>query len=279
MKNNDRKILESLITKYGKSGVNLAINRLNENNENPKSGIFIESHDHLNCDSFRILVLDNDVNILKNDPLEIECESQYSGKQYIENLEPKYGNDYIEVNYVGDLWEKSLCLINAVKALHIKYPELPIYCFTMGWNTWKGEYIDEQKAFNRIFSEYLRGISFEFIPGTMGEFLKSNMNESLNENFGQTINGAQNTTLEDYERYWNVNIEVVYFNKDNNKCAIYMWMPEDETVNEIPEALLEDGIVFERNGMNYWFEPIPSDCYLTHNGTCISLGGYAYPEY
>lgn len=89
MKNNDRKILESLISKYGKSGVNLAINRLNENNENPKSGIFIESHDHLNCDSFRILVLDNDVNILKNDPLEIECESQYSGKRYIENLEPK----------------------------------------------------------------------------------------------------------------------------------------------------------------------------------------------
>lgn len=280
MKNNDRKILESLISKYGKSGVNLAINRLNENNENHKSGIFIESHDHLNCDSFRILVLDNDVNILKNDPLEIECESQYSGKRYIENLEPKNGNDYIEVNYVGDLWEKSLCLINVVKALHIKYPELPIYCFTMGWNTWKGGYVDQQKAFNSIFSEYLRGLSFKFIPGTMGEFLKNNnMNESLNENFGQTINGIQNTTLEDYERYWNVNIEINYFNKNNNRCVIYMWLPEDETINEIPEALLEDGIVFERNGMNYWFEPNPSDCYLTHNRTCISLGGYAYPEY
>ena len=176
----DRKILETLITKYGAKGVNSAINRLNEHNENPKSGIFIESHDHLNCDSFRILVLDNDVNILKNDPLEIECESQYSGKRYIENLEPKNGNDYIEVNYVGDLWEKSLCLINVVKALHIKYPELPIYCFTMGWNTWKGGYVDEQKAFNSIFSKYLRGLSFEFIPGTMGEFLKNNnMNESL----------------------------------------------------------------------------------------------------
>lgn len=32
MKNNDRKILETLITKYGKSNVNLAINRLNEKN-------------------------------------------------------------------------------------------------------------------------------------------------------------------------------------------------------------------------------------------------------
>lgn len=31
MKNNDRKILESLITKYGKSNINLAVNRLNEN--------------------------------------------------------------------------------------------------------------------------------------------------------------------------------------------------------------------------------------------------------
>lgn len=175
----DRKILETLITKYGAKGVNSAINRLNENNENLKSGIFIESHDHLNCDAFRILVLDNGENVLKNDPLKIECESQYSGKQYIENLEPKYGNDYIEVNYVGDLWEKSLCLINVVKALHIKYPELPIYCFTMGWNTWKGGYVDEQKAFNSIFSKYLRGISFEFIPGTMGEFLKSDINESL----------------------------------------------------------------------------------------------------
>lgn len=101
----------------------------------------------------------------------------------------------------------------------------------------------------------------------------------LNENFGQTINGAQNTTLEDYERYWNVNIEINYFNKNNNRCVMYIWLPEDEIVNEIPEALLEDGIVFERNGMNYWFEPNPSDCYLTHNRTCISLGGYAYPEY
>ena len=35
----------------------------------------------------------------------------------------------------------------------------------------------------------------------------------LNENFGQTINGAQNTTIEDYEYYWNVNIEINYFNK------------------------------------------------------------------
>lgn len=183
MKNNDRKIIESLITKYGKSNVNLAVNRLNENNENPKSGIFIESHDHLNCDAFRILVLDNGVNVLKNDPLEIECEGQYSAKQYIEKLEPKYGNDYIEVNYVGNLWEKSLCLINVVKALNMKYPELPIYCFTMGWNTWKGEYENVQKFFNDIFSKYLRGISFEFIPGTMGEFLKNNnMNESSKTN-------------------------------------------------------------------------------------------------
>ena len=111
---------------------------------------------------------------------------------------------------------------------------------------------------------------------------KSNVNlaiNRLNENFGQTINGIQNTTLEDYERYWNVNIEINYFNKNNNRCVMYMWLPEDKTVNEIPETLLEDGIVFERNGMNYWFEPNPSDCYLTYNGTCISLGGNVYPEY
>lgn len=278
MKNNDRKILESLISKYGKSGVNLAINRLNENNEKPKSGIFIEYHDHLSCDAFRILVLDNGVNVLKNDPLEVEATYRYSGNKYIAKLEPKYG-DYIEVDLVHS-YGGDLCLTKVVKELHAKYSNLPIYCFTEGFYTFKGEYKNVQDVFNKIFSERLKNLSFKFIPGTMGEFLKNNnMNESLNENFGQTINGIQNTTIEDYERYWNVNIEVVYFNKDNNRCAIYMWLPEDEIINEIPEALLKDGIVFERNGMNYWFEPNPSDCYLTHNGTCISLGGYAYPEY
>ena len=120
------------------------------------------------------------------------------------------------------------------------------------------------------------------LEALISKYGKSNVNlaiNRLNENFGQTINGAQNTTLEDYEHYWNVNIEINYFNKNNNRCVMYMWLPEDETVNKIPESLLEDGIVFERNGMNYWFEPNPSDCYLTYNGTCISLGGYAYPEY
>lgn len=274
----DRKILETLIAKYGAKGVNNAINRLNENNENLKSGIFIEYHDHISCDAFRILVLDNGVNVLKNDPLEVEAVSSYTGKRYITKLEPKYNNDYIEVDFVRS-YSGDLCLVKAVKELHAKYSNLPIYCFTEGFYTFRGEYKNVQELFNDIFSEYLRGLSFEFIPGTMGEFLKSDVNESLNENFGQAINGAQNTTIEDYEHYWNVNIEINYFNKNNNQCVIYMWLPEDETINEIPEALLEDGIIFERNGMNYWFEPNPSDCYLTYNGTCISLGGYAYPEY
>lgn len=278
MKNNDRKILESLISKYGKSNVNLAINRLNENNENPKSGIFIQYHDHISCDAFRILVLDNGVNVLKNDPLEVEVMSGYTGKQYITKLEPKYNNDYIEVDFVHS-YSGDLCLVKAVKELYAKYSNLPIYCFTEGFYTFKGEYKNVQEFFNNIFSKYLKGISFKFIPGTMGEFLKSNMNESLNENFGETINGYQNTTLEDYEHYWDVSIEILYFNKNNNKCEIYMWLPKDEITDKIPEALLEDGIIFERNGMDYWFEPIPSDCYVTYNGICILLSGYAYPEH
>lgn len=177
----DRKILESLIAKYGAKGVNNAINRLNENNENPKSGIFIEYHDHLRCDAFRILVLDNDINVLKNDLLEIKCEGRYSGKQHIEKLEPKYGNDYIEVDYVHS-YSNELCLTKVVKELHAKYSNLPIYCFTEGFYTFKGEYKNVQKIFNDIFSKYLRGLAFEFIPGTMEEFLKSNMNESSKTN-------------------------------------------------------------------------------------------------
>lgn len=173
MKNNDRKILESLIAKYGKSNVNLAINRLNENNENPKSGIFIEYHDHLSCDAFKILVLDNGVNVLKNDPLEVEVVGSYTGKQYIAKLESKYNNDYIEVNFVHS-YDGDLCLVKAIKELHAKYSNLPIYCFTEGFYTFKGEYKNVQELFNDIFSKYLRGMSFEFIPGTMGEFLKNN---------------------------------------------------------------------------------------------------------
>lgn len=175
----DRKILETLITKYGKSGVISVVNRLNENNENPESGIFIEYHDHLRCDAFRILVLDNGVNVLKNDPLEVEVVSGYTGKRYIAKLEPKYNNDYTEVDFVHS-YSGDLCLVKAVKELHAKYSNLPIYCFTEGFYTFRGEYKNVQKFFNDIFSEYLKNLSFEFIPGTMGEFLKNNnMNESL----------------------------------------------------------------------------------------------------
>ena len=178
----DRKILETLIAKYGAKAVNNAINRLNENNENPKSGIFIEYHDHLRCDAFRILVLDNGVNVLKNDPLEVEVVSGYTGKRYIAKLESKYNNDYIEVDFVHS-YSEDLCLVKAVKELHAKYSNLPIYCFTEGFYTFKGEYKNVQKFFNDIFSKYLRGLVFEFIPGTMGEFLKNNnMNESSKTN-------------------------------------------------------------------------------------------------
>ena len=105
-----------------------------------------------------------------------------------------------------------------------------------------------------------------------------NFVNSLNENFGSRINGYQRTTIEDYENSWNVDFQINYLNFENHRCIFYIWLRDGMTIDNIPEVLLEDGVVFERRGIYYWLEPDKNNSFITYNGTCISLSGFLFAD-
>lgn len=130
------------------------------------TGIYIEYHDHLSCDAFRVWAYRNGENLLNENIFNLLTKNRY----YKEDMEMDvYRFKGIEVSMIGDCaYYGTTGLKTTVEVLKKEFPDLQVKCFKKGWYTFPQEY----REVGNYFLECLP-LEVEMIEGNMSELENS----------------------------------------------------------------------------------------------------------
>ena len=128
------------------------------------TGIYIEYHDTLHCDAYRVWVYRNGNNLLDASVFKKLTDNEYRQAD-MEKEVSCFGG--IRVAMVGDSdYYGTRGIITTVKILHEEFPDLKVKCFKQGWHTFPQKWMDVENHFKSIFPEA------EMLPGN--KWMKEN---------------------------------------------------------------------------------------------------------
>lgn len=122
------------------------------NAQNNMTGIYVEYHDSLSWDAFKVWVYQNGNNLLDNmDLLKALCNN--SEYQLEDALKEKKRTGGIRVMLMtSSSHYNTVGLRDAVRIIKNIYPELPVKCFTEGWYTFPGQWKEVGDYFTKHLS-------------------------------------------------------------------------------------------------------------------------------
>lgn len=133
------------------------------------NGIYIEYHDSLSMDAFRAWVYKDGVNILATDHELLKSltnNSEYQLDNALRNIKHYGGYNITMVRSCS--YYHTIGLIDAIKIIKSKYPELNIFAFDMGWYTFPQEWRSVKNFFTNLTSD-----SITMIDGKSEDYFKT----------------------------------------------------------------------------------------------------------